>query len=111
MFVTAEGDGRTAVEALTSEQAECVWLFGADWCADCRRAVEWLTRHDVPFTMIDTNDDDERSRAARIVGGRTNIPVLVVPDGRVLVEPTNVELAGALTSYRRRRGAAWVRCR
>ena len=111
MIVTAHGDGRATVAALTGEQPGCVWLFGAGWCADCRRAKEWLTRHNVPFSMIDTTNDAERARAALIAGGRPNIPVLVAPDGTVLVEPTNVELAGTLTGYRRPRGADRVRCR
>ncbi|HWM01638.1 MAG TPA: glutaredoxin family protein [Actinophytocola sp.] len=112
MIVTDLGDGRAAVAALTSEQTECVVVFGADHCADCRSAKAWLTRHNVPFTMIDTSEDDAaRSRAALIAGGLRNIPVLVAPDGTVLVEPTAEELAGTLAGYRRRRGSAEVRCR
>lgn len=79
-------------------------LFGADWCADCRRAKSWLRRHAVPFVEFDTDaDPDLRSRAAEIAGGRSNIPVVVTPDGMVLVEPSNVELSSALSAHGRRR--------
>ncbi len=75
-----------------------VILYGADWCGDCRRAKAWLLRAGVPFTEIDV-EHDETARAAAIdlAGGRRNIPVVVLPDGAVLVEPTNTQLATALT--------------
>jgi len=97
---------------MTRDQPECVTMFGADWCADCRRAKSWLTKHNVPFSQIDTDADaSARERAALIAGGRTNIPVLVAPDGAVLVEPTDLELAATLDAYRRPQDAAPVRCR
>jgi glutaredoxin len=112
VIVRVEGDVRAIVAALTRDQPECVTLFGADWCGDCRRAKTWLTKHEVPFTAIDTQADAaERERAAALAGGRHAIPVLVAPHGTVLVEPTNLELTATLISYRRRRGAATVRCR
>ncbi len=112
MIVRVEGDARAAVAALTLAQPECVTMFGADWCVDCRRAKAWLTKHNVPFTTIDTSADEaSRALAAVIAGGRSNIPVVVAPHGTVLVEPTDLELAATLNSYRRRRGAASVRCR
>jgi len=112
MIVRVEGDGRAAVAELIGERPECVTVFGADRCADCRRAKAWLARHRVPFAEFDTDaDETARARAVLVAGGRPNIPVLVAPDGLVLVEPTNRELAGALAAYRRPRGAAPARCR
>jgi mycoredoxin len=91
------GDGGSA-----TDQTQ---VFGADRCGDCRRAKTWLRRHNVPFVEFDTDaDPDLRVRAVEIAGGRTNIPVIVAPDGTVLVEPTDVELATTLSSYRLRRG-------
>lgn len=93
-----------------THSTERTQLFGADWCPDCRRTKSWLRRHDVPFTEFDTEADPTlRARAAEIAGGRPNIPVVVTPDGTVLVEPTNVELASALATYRRRRGRSGCR--
>ncbi|GGP49038.1 glutaredoxin family protein [Saccharothrix coeruleofusca] len=72
-------------------------LYGADWCGDCRRAKAWLRENGVPFTEVDVEHDEAaRERAVEIAGGRKNIPVVVLPGGRVLVEPTNVELAEAV---------------
>ncbi|WP_133905910.1 glutaredoxin family protein [Actinophytocola oryzae] len=85
-------------------------LFGAEWCGDCRRTRSWLRRHEVPFVEYDTDaDPDVRSRAEELAGGRTNIPVVLTPDGTVLVEPTSVELASVLSTHGARRGRSGCR--
>ncbi|MEC3955429.1 glutaredoxin family protein [Nocardia sp. CDC153] len=72
-------------------------MYGADWCGDCRRAKVWFRENGVAFTEVDVEHDEAaRERAVEIAGGRKNIPVIVLPDGRVLIEPTNAELAAAL---------------
>jgi glutaredoxin len=104
MIVRTEGDGRPPTE-------NQVVLYGADWCADCRRAKSWLRRNEIPFTDHDTDADAAlRAQAVELAGGRSSIPVLVTPEGAVLVEPTNVELATTLGSHRRRR-AGRASCR
>jgi mycoredoxin len=72
-------------------------MFGADWCGDCRRAKSWLERNNVSYTVFDTDADTEaRQRAVELAGGRRNIPVVLLPGGTVLVEPTDAELETAL---------------
>jgi len=88
-----------------------VQLYGADWCDDTRGAITWMNRHNVRFTGHDTTDDEVRARAVELAGGRTDIPVVVAPDGTVLVEPTTAELAGALAGLRQPRRSAGSRCR
>ena len=74
-----------------------ITVYGADWCGDCRQAKAWLRKHNVPFTDVDVeHDDDARNQAIELAKGRTNIPVVVLPDGSVLIEPTDAELASAL---------------
>jgi glutaredoxin len=95
---------------IAREDADQTQLFGANWCADCRRTKSWLRRHSVPFVEYDTDADPAlRERAAEIAGGRSAIPVVVTPDGMVLVEPTNVELAAALSTRAVRRGRSGCR--
>lgn len=99
-----EGDGRARLGASTTETTDKVLMFGADWCGDCRRTKTWLRRNDVPFVEFNTDaDPDARTRASEVAGGLSNIPVVLAPDGTVLVEPTSVELATALAEYRRPR--------
>jgi mycoredoxin len=74
-----------------------VVVFGADWCGDCRQTKAWLRSNNVPFTDIDVEHDaDARDRAIDLAKGRRNIPVVLLPDGAVLVEPTDQDLASAL---------------
>ncbi|WP_436500855.1 glutaredoxin family protein [Actinokineospora sp. HUAS TT18] len=74
-----------------------VVIYSADWCGDCRRAKSWLVANSVPFVEVDVEHDEAaRDRGVELAGGRKNIPVVVLPDGAVLVEPTNAELADAL---------------
>ncbi len=71
-------------------------MYGADWCGDCRRAKRMLESTDTPYEYIDVDADlDARAEAIRI-SGRRNIPVIVFPDGDVLVEPNEPELEKAL---------------
>ena len=74
-----------------------VVVFGAEWCGDCRQAKAWLRDNQVPFDDLDVDRDAAaRDRAVELAKGRTNIPVVVLPDGSVLIEPTDAELADAL---------------
>ncbi|WP_067569145.1 glutaredoxin family protein [Nocardia acidivorans] len=71
-------------------------LYGADWCGDCRRAKLWLRENNIPFTEIDVEHDEAaRAKAIELANGRKNIPVIVFPNGTVLIEPTNADLAAA----------------
>ncbi|HEX7305781.1 glutaredoxin family protein [Lentzea sp.] len=72
-------------------------MYGAEWCGDCRRAKSWLTRNDVPFTYVDVEHDDAARDRAIEIAGRRNIPVVVLPNGDFLVEPTDTQLAAAIT--------------
>ena len=69
-----------------------VTMYGADWCSDCRRSKALLDRLAVEYTYVDVEHDAEATETARSISGRTNIPVVVLPDGSHLVEPGDAEL-------------------
>lgn len=71
-------------------------MYGADWCGDCRRAQHLLDGRGVPYRYVDVEDDEKARDEARRIGGSTKIPVIVMGDGSVLVEPTDPELAAKL---------------
>jgi glutaredoxin len=74
-----------------------VYVYGANWCPDCRRAKQFLTDWGVPFRWLDVEADQEaRQYVLQVNGGRLIIPVVVFPEGDYLVEPTNGELAARL---------------
>lgn len=72
-------------------------MFGADWCRDCRRAKALFDSRNVMYTYIDLVEDEAAARVARDISGRTNIPVIVYPDGSFQVEPSNTDMITKLT--------------
>lgn len=71
-------------------------VYGADWCRDCIRTKRQLDELGVAYDYIDLVADPTRADDAEEISGRTNIPVVVFPDGSHQVEPTNDETAAKL---------------
>ena len=72
-------------------------MYGAPWCPDCRRAKEFLGELRVKYDWINVDHDpDGLKYVEQINNGKQIIPTIVFPDGSVLVEPTNAELAEKL---------------
>ncbi|KRC51564.1 NrdH-redoxin [Leifsonia sp. Root227] len=83
---------------MTSAQTyDKVTVFGADWCRDCIRSKALLDRLGADYDYIDLVATPEKADVAQAISGRTNIPVIVFPDGSHLVEPTDPELEAALS--------------
>ena len=78
-----------------------ITVYGADWCPDCRRSKAFLEEHRVPYQWIDVDQDTEAQEYVRQVNnGRRIIPTILFPDGSILVEPGNAELAQKLELQR-----------
>ena len=75
-----------------------ITVYGADWCGDCVRAKRTLERTGTPFRWIDVDAVEGAAEEAERISGRKNIPVIVLPDGGVLIEPTDPELEQALSA-------------
>ncbi|MFF2050648.1 glutaredoxin family protein [Leifsonia sp. NPDC058194] len=73
-----------------------VTMFGADWCRDCIRSKALLDRLGADYEYIDLVARPEEADRAQAISGRTNIPVVVFPDGRHFTEPSDQELEAAL---------------
>ena len=71
-------------------------MYSADWCRDCIRSKRLLDKRGVTYRVIDLVVEPERADEAEALAGRKNIPVLVFPDGDVLSEPSDKELAAKL---------------
>jgi glutaredoxin-like protein len=68
-------------------------VYGTRWCPDCARAKQLLNKHNILFSWIDIEQDDEaRAYVEKISNGYKSVPTIVFPDGSVLVEPSNAEL-------------------
>ena len=75
-----------------------ITMYGADWCGDCRRAKSVLDAQGVAYEYIDVDAVEEAAQAALAISGRTNIPVIVFPDGTHQVEPSNADLEAKLAT-------------
>lgn len=72
-----------------------VTVYGTDWCGDCRRTKRWLAASGIEWTWID-RDADPEVRSMLADAGYLAIPVVVLPGGNVLVEPSDDALAAAI---------------
>ncbi|MFQ5859655.1 MAG: FAD-dependent oxidoreductase, partial [Anaerolineae bacterium] len=74
-----------------------VKVYGAHWCPDCRRSKRFLGEQQIPYDWIDIEKDEEaRHYVEEVNKGKRIIPTILFPDGAILVEPTNAELAQQL---------------
>lgn len=71
-------------------------MYGADWCPDCTRTKRALAEAGAAYVYRDLVAEPEAAAEAEAVSGRKNIPVVVLPDGVILVEPSDPELLAAL---------------
>lgn len=71
-----------------------ITVYGADWCGDCRRAKKFFNEHNIEYTWFDTDASPEAEEFVKQKNnGKRVIPTIIFPDGSILVEPSNEELA------------------
>ena len=72
-------------------------VYGAPWCPDCKRSKQFLGEQRVPYEWIDVDEDAQGLRYIEEVNqGKRIIPTILFPDGSILVEPSNAQLAQKL---------------
>ena len=81
--------------------AQKLRVIGASWCPDCKRAKTFLGQHRIEFDWVDMESDPSaQAEVERINGGKRIIPTIIFPDGSILTEPSNDELAEKLNIVR-----------
>ena len=81
-------------------------MFGAPWCPDCKRAKQFLGEQRIPYDWIDVDENPDGMRyIEEINNGKHTIPTIVFPDGSILVEPSDAELAEQLGIQTRAQGS------
>lgn len=73
----------------TADPTQRITMFGAEWCGDCRRSKKLLDMLGVDYDYIDLLLADDGTDRATEISGRTQIPVIVFPDGTHVVEPSD----------------------
>ncbi|KQO97732.1 glutaredoxin family protein [Leifsonia sp. Leaf264] len=81
---------------MTSENFDRITMFGAEWCGDCRRSKRLLDGLGVDYDYVDLEAVENGADRAKAISGRTQIPVVVFPDGDHFVEPTDAALRAKL---------------
>ncbi|MCI0552203.1 MAG: FAD-dependent oxidoreductase [Anaerolineae bacterium] len=72
-------------------------VYSTVWCLDCKRAKKFFGEQRVSYINIDIEQDSEAMAfVENINDGKRIIPTIVFPDGSILVEPSNAELAAKL---------------
>ncbi len=76
---------------------EIITLYGTSWCPDCKRSKQFFGEQRVPYRYIDIEQDAEAMAfVEKTNNGMRIIPTIVFPDGSILVEPSNAQLAEKL---------------
>ncbi|MGE5252266.1 MAG: FAD-dependent oxidoreductase [Bacteroidota bacterium] len=76
---------------------EPIVVYSTTWCPDCKRAKRFFGEQRVPYVNIDIEEDPQAMAFVEKTNqGKRIIPTIVFPDGSILVEPSNAELAAKL---------------
>ena len=80
-----------------NDNNDTIIVYGATWCPDCARAKQFFGEHRVQYRWVDIEQDSEAMTYVEEVNrGIRSIPTIVFPDGSILVEPSNAQLADKL---------------
>ncbi len=78
-------------------QDETILMYGTTWCGDCRRVKRVLSERGVQYRWIDIETEPGAAeRMLELNGGLWKTPTMILPDGKVLVEPSTSQLLHAL---------------
>jgi len=74
-----------------------ILIYSTTWCPDCKRVKKFFGEQRIPYVNIDIKQSPEAmAYVEKVNNGMRIIPTIVFPDGSMLVEPSNAELAKKL---------------
>jgi thioredoxin reductase (NADPH) len=74
-----------------------IMVYSTVWCPDCKRAKQFFGEQRVAYNNVDIEQDEKAMTfVEEINNGMRIIPTIIFPDGEILVEPTNAQLAEKL---------------
>ena len=83
---------------------QTITVYGTGWCPDCKRSKHFLEAQAVQYNFIDIETDPQAAAFVnKINHGLLSTPTIVFPDGSILVEPSNGQLAARLAAVPRAR--------
>lgn len=79
------------------DQQQSIVVYGTTWCPDCQRSKAFLGEQRVHYVWVDIETDLAAADYVQQVNdGKRVVPTIVFPDGDILTEPSNAELAQKL---------------
>lgn len=79
--------------------ADIIIVYGARWCPDCTRVTNYLSSQHLPYKFVNIEASEKQLAAASLnANGSEEIPVVILPNGEVLVCPSTDTLTKALGS-------------
>jgi thioredoxin reductase (NADPH) len=73
---------------------EGIRVVGNRWSRPSHEVKEFLARNQVPYQSLDIETDEEARRLVELAeAGAARLPVVILPDGSHLVQPSTMELA------------------
>jgi glutaredoxin len=84
-------------ERIINMDKEIIIMYGTSWCGDTRRARSFLTQHQIEFKWVDIDQDQAAKKLVEEINhGYRSVPTIIFPDGSILVEPSEKQLAEKL---------------
>jgi thioredoxin reductase (NADPH) len=81
----------------TDNPPDILTVYGTTWCPDCKRSKQFLGDQRVRYQWVNIEQDPEAmAYVEQINGGKRIVPTIICPNGAILVEPSNAELAAEL---------------
>lgn len=73
-------------------------IYGAEWCADCKRIMFYLDSKNIDYMYIDIDSDKDAKTFVMNVNpnGYASIPVLELSNQKILIEPTIQDIISEL---------------
>ncbi len=82
---------------MTETRPSVILVYSTSWCPDCKRAKKFFGEQRIPYFNIDIESDPEAmAYVERVNNGKRIVPTIIFPDGDILVEPSNAQLAAKL---------------
>jgi glutaredoxin-like protein len=73
---------------------DTIVVYATEWCFDCRRARKFLDQNHIIYRWVNIDRDKEGEQIVKTTNhGMRSVPTILFPDGSVLVEPSNSQLA------------------
>src|SRR6267142_836141 len=84
-------------EPQSASPFESLTVVGYRFSPQCDETRDFLVRNCVPFDWLDIERDEEARRLMIAAGLKSSqLPLVLLPDGTQLVQPTNAEIAQSI---------------